>query len=800
MKKNLFMIRSILASIAMYSIVFYSLGQAAIALPQANLADKKPAQAANCSSCSLSSGNPLDRLATLGYQSQNNPLLPIKHSLFKGFPIGFVSSATGELSFAMTDIAFKDNPLLLFQRAYDSSRVEDSGLGRGWSFAFNDSITLNDDNAILTTSTGDKFAYRRADAKNYVLQTPEAADVPAFEKENGNTISAKNGDITKTYKRAGNIYYLSEINAPAGWEVSIKRNSNGKIINISSISGEINLNWSNGNNAKLLSVTDSASRRISFEQSNGQLQSQTTATGGEWRYEYTNGRLSRAVDPANRIALRAKYDAAGRAVESGDAVGTNRIAYELNAGNVSTVTTVTDSLNYTRTFRQNKLGMPTTVTDKEGTLLNLLYNEANRAVQMTDANGATTFFNFDAEQRLTRQLSPNGDEKTFEYNKNGKLAATTDNGERTEIVYDEANLTESRTRRNGKNVKSIFNRRGQEIHSKVENGLGLDSEYDEKGRETAYIYSDIGRFEKGFDAAGRKVSEKLPSGLTYNYEYDANNKVTRKSDNRGNGFRTEYDASGALTKFVKKNGAWSQIIRDEAGRIVEMRNSHGKSRRYAYDERGALTEYFGADGRQFQFQYDSRGTLQNVIKAQNANLIRRRDQPDNIFGIKKANKNSLLQIKNIGYKTSFAGSKVNLSSAGSTEEFCMFGDDDFSFTDFGTDLVFGIDLQSDPFSSCNDPFAGMWGFEGGGSSGQPETCEQCRQRNKTACDDDANSNLRRVFAVGAAIILGCVWTGPGELVCGLVSILLGIVGGGEVAYAHRACYGRVDNSCPICTQ
>lgn len=359
------MIRSITNVLTSCLIVILSIGQAAFALSPINSIDKKPVRGASCPTCSATSSNPFDRLATLGKRIQNNPFLPLKHSLFKGLPINFVSSSTGELSLAVTDLAFGDNPLLLFQRTYNSSRNEDSGLGRGWSFAFNDSITFSGDTAVLTNAAGDKFVYHRTDEKNYILQTPEPADIQSFQKENGDTISANNGDVTKIYKRLGSTFYLSEINAPNGWEVSIKRASGGKITNISSISGQITFNWSNGNNPQLLAVTDSAGRRISFGQSNGLLQSSTTAIGGVWKYEYANGRLSRAVDPTNRVALLAKYDASGRVSGFGDSVGMNNLAYKLNANNISTITTVTDSLNYTRAFQQNGSGITTLVTDQK---------------------------------------------------------------------------------------------------------------------------------------------------------------------------------------------------------------------------------------------------------------------------------------------------------------------------------------------------------------------------------------------------------------------------------------------------
>lgn len=650
----------------MYSIVFFSIGQIAFALPQVNSGDDNRAEAKSCSTCSTASANPLDRLATLGRQTQNIELLPIERSQVKGSPIEYVSSSTGELAFAQTDLAFKDNPLLLFQRNYVSSRTEDFGLGRGWSFAFNDSIALNDNNAVLTSSTGDNFTYRRAEAKHYVLQTADSTDVKEFNVENGSTISAKNGDVTKVYKRTSGDYYLSQITVPGGFEVTINRNGNDKIRSISSVSGEINFDWSTGNIAKLLAVTDNTGRRISFGQSNNSLQNVTNVTGGKWQYDYAGGKISNVTDPANRIILRAKFDANGRAIEIGDAVGLNRLAYETNANNISTHTTFTDSLNYARVFQHTERGILTNVRDAKGTLLSIQYNESNQPIQLMDVNGATAAFEYDAQKRLTRQVAADGSEKVFEYAANGKLKAAIENGERTEIIYDnDGNLAERRSRRNGKNVRSTFNRRGQEVRLEVENGLVLDFEYDNKGRETAYVYSDTGRFEKTFDAAGRKKSEKMPSGFTHNYEYDANNQLVHQSDNRGRSGRVERDASGNLTKIINQNTE-VQIFRDEAGRIVQLTNSRGQSRRYAYNSRGALTRFIGADGRDLRFQYNERGEMQSVVNAQNANFIYQRNQPFNFAKIQQnTSPKNFWQIQKISYANT---SKNSMGDA------CAFGD------------------------------------------------------------------------------------------------------------------------------
>lgn len=778
------MFRNILASIAIYSIVFFSFGQIAFALPQVKLTKNNNAEVKSCPTCSAAdaAANPLDKLATLGRRTQNIELLPIARSQTKGLPIEYVSSSTGEVSFAQTDLAFADNPLMLFQRTYLSSRNEDIGLGRGWSFAFNDSIALNKDGAVLTNSAGDNFTYRRAEAKHYVLQPSDSTDVKEFNVENGNTISAKNGGVTRIYKRTSDDYELSRIIAPNGFEVAVNRNSNGRIRSISGIGGEINLDWSSGgNNAKLLAVSDNTGRRISFGQANGALQNATTATGGKWQYQYAGGKISNIINAANRIALRAKYDASGQVSEVGDAVGLNHFAYETNANNISTRTVFTDSFGYARLYQHNERGILTNVSDAEGTLLSIQYNEANQPVQATDVSGTATF-EYDAQRRLTRQVLPNGDEKTFEYNAGGKLKATTSNGERTEIVYDEANLTESRIRKNGKNAKSTFNNRGQEIHLQIENGVAVDFEYDGKGHQTAYVYSDIGRFEKTFDAAGRKTSEKMPSGLVHNYEYNAGNQLVRQTDNRGRSARVERDASGNITKIINSDTDSIQIFRDEAGRIVQLTNSRGQSRRYVYNSRGSLIRFIGADGRDLRFQYSERGEMQSIVNAETDGLIYQRKGRGNLAKLQQStSRKNIWRIQKINYISSFTNAAV--------EQSCAFGD---AF-DMGAglwaadnwfnwgDSVFAVDLSG---SSCLDPFGSMGG--GGG-----ESCSYCKTRERNNCQTEYRTTLsNNTLALGAGTIT-CIGLAAATLLIG--GVLCQVVASGTVVIANENAANVRDN-------
>lgn len=421
---------------------------------------------------------------------------------------------------------------------------------------------------------------------------------------------------------------------------------------------------------------------------------------------------------------------------------------------------------------------------------------------MTDASGATSSFGYDSEQRLTRQLLPNGDEKTFEYNENGKISATTENGERTEIVQgnEAGNQTESRNHKNGKNVKSVFNKRAQETHLQVEGGVTVDNEYDAKGRQTASVYSDSGRIERNFDAAGRKTSEKLSSGFIHNYEYNAKNQLVRQSNSRGHSMRVDRDAGGNIIKFTNQDNNWVQVIRDDAGRIVQLKNSRGQSRSYKYNSRGALTGFVGADGRDLQFQYNERGELLDIANAQNGRLIYQRNPLNNLAKILP--QGNLWQMQKISYASSFT-KKADLNA-------CAFGDGFDSFND-GWDY-WDAEFEADSGGGCSDPFGGGSSYGGGDFGG--ETCEQCISRQHRIDDDHYDNCLARYVlpAAGAGAYGGgkagveigtYIEPGYGTVIGGVVGGALGGIGGAGSAYlacnfTRDAEYeGAIDN-CPIC--
>jgi hypothetical protein len=99
------------------------------------LADRKPS-CLTCSAARDAHSSPGD-LTTLGRRTQPLPLKPVQRSVFEGLRVNYVSAATGDLAFAVTDLELGGALPVLFRRVYDGARRgEDAGLGAGRSFAF----------------------------------------------------------------------------------------------------------------------------------------------------------------------------------------------------------------------------------------------------------------------------------------------------------------------------------------------------------------------------------------------------------------------------------------------------------------------------------------------------------------------------------------------------------------------------------------------------------------------------------------------------------------------------------------
>lgn len=221
----------------------------------------------------------------------------------------------------------------MFQRTYASDHQEDAGLGRGWSFTFNDFITMDGDRATLTTADGNTVAFHRdGESNRFRLDVEQPTTHANFEITDDETLIETQGDTTRTYVRRGDAFHLARVQVGNLLGITINHNARGLVTRIANdTGGTLRLDWSNAANPRLLSVTDHADRQVTFQQTGNLLDRVTDPAGAVWSYDYKDERLIRAVDPVKRVLLRTRYDASGHVVETGDAVGITRFDYEFAA-------------------------------------------------------------------------------------------------------------------------------------------------------------------------------------------------------------------------------------------------------------------------------------------------------------------------------------------------------------------------------------------------------------------------------------------------------------------------------------
>jgi YD repeat-containing protein len=770
-------------------------------LPHANLASgativpvKQKPSCLSCSAARDAHSSP-DNLTTLGRRTQPLPLKPVQRSVFEGLRVNLVSTATGDLAFTVTDLELGGVMPILFQRVYDSDRRdEDTGLGAGWSFVFDDRIRIDGDSAMLTTGTGARLAFRRdRQSQRFTLGEDEPGAHQSFDLTSDGTISEQAAGLTRTYKKIGAAYHLTRIADPNSNSINLAFNSRGNVASITNGSATIALEWSDTKESRLLSVSDNAGRRVAFKQDGQRLRAVTDPAGAQWTYNYAADRLTEAADPLGRILLRALYDKAGRAVESGDAAGAYSFNYSSTDMVVSPRTVVTDPAGAKTVFAHTSKGALSEASDEEGRLALVEYNSSNYPMRAIDATGNESRFAYDAQKRLLRQTSSDGAEKTYVYDEQGHLISTTDGLERTDYLLDaRGNTMSARSNDPAQSYDVVRDARGRTTSINSKAGRTVKLEYDAGGNETVIAYSDAGRFERSFDAAGHKVSERLPGGFITHYKYDARGNILEQSNDNGRSLQVERDASGAITGLVSGGGSFVRAERDAAGRIVALTNSSGKVRRFAYDARGSLVSYTDARGKHTNFSYDHRGRLRSVADSEGVSLRLDYDRAGKLLAVR-----SIAPAKDA---TQFLRASFSpISSFTRTlaqDEFCLFGggdgwfDGDTFYSDFGMNCM-------DPFGELGDTFGGDGIF-----NADPNGCNDCKDRHKKMCDNEWRAKYVRTIGVDAVATAGCavITVGVGAIFCAGAGLLVGSLEVVAINSEYDNCLLRIPDDCRLsCT-
>ncbi|MEC4271962.1 DNRLRE domain-containing protein, partial [Adlercreutzia sp. R25] len=496
-----------------------------------------------------------------------------------------------------------------------------SAFGRNWSFAWEESLGLQANGAVVY-SAGDgktfwfdadgkggfkahaeehltlkKIAYKSGSATRYRWEiTDSQGAVRRFDCYGRLTeVADDSGAVTKISRdSAGRI---TAITAPSGTRFSVTCNSQGLITAIG-LPGGSKLGYSYDNAGNLTGFTDAAGRKTRYEYDSagrmtawydanghrvvantydgaGRVVKQIDLAGRASTLAYGSG-LTRATDAAGRTTVH-RYDSRGRttAIEYPDGSKAVR-TYGAN----NTLASDEDG-----TYTYDALGNMTSATSPDGHVTRMTWDAKSRMTSQTDPDGATTRWAYDGRGNVISEASPSTGKTTYTYDSlNRRTSATDADGVRESYTWSGANLTSVSTAAGV--TRFAYDAMGRKVSETGPDGACRTWVYDVAGRLVGEQDAEGGYTTYRLDAMGFLLSTSDAAGNTTSFSYDGAYNITAMTDPAGGVTRYGYDAAGNLVSQTDPNGAVAKYVYDKRDRRIAKTDALGHTTRYAFDERG----------------------------------------------------------------------------------------------------------------------------------------------------------------------------------------------------------------------
>ncbi len=501
-----------------------------------------------------------------------------------------------------------------------------SSFGRNWSFAWDESLGLQENGAAVYSVGDGKTYWFDPDGKGGFKRHGEAG--LALKK-----IAYKEGSATRyrweivdddgTVRRFDKWGRLTEIQDAGGSITRIGRDANGHIASLADRTGTSYAVTCNAQGL-ITAVSLPGGARLAYGyDAGGNLTSFTDAGGRAVRYEY---------DGAGRMT--AWYDQNGRRVVANTYDGANRVTRQVDlAGNVNTLsygsgyTRATDAAGRTTVHRYDDRGRTTSIEYPDGrkvarvygannTLISdengtYAYDAAGNLVQSTSPDGHVTRYTYDGKNHVTSRTDPDGATTRYTYDGAGNLLSETSPATgTTAYTYDFANRCTSKTDADG--VRETYAWTGAKL-MRVETAAGT----------TRYAY----------DAMGRKVSETDPAGHGRTWAYDAAGHLVGERDGAGGSRSYRLDGLGLVKAITDERGYTTSFTYDGAYRIATMTDPAGGVTRYGYDKAGNLVRQVEPGGAVATYAYDARDRMVSETDALGHTTRYAYDERDNVIRV-----------------------------------------------------------------------------------------------------------------------------------------------------------------------
>jgi uncharacterized protein (TIGR02594 family) len=524
--------------------------------------------------------------------------------------------ASGKLFYHSGDVRLSSPiPLELGRDYIGDNRV--GIFGRGWEFIYEPRLSKSDPSTLTLTFTDDRtFRFRESDSG--FLDTDDLGakltqlDPQTFVLEYFNDMHTEryeNGNLSELKDRNGNVLF-------------IMRNSNGKIVKISS--SDVSLSFEYNHEGYVSRVRDHTFRVWSYAYDSAQeplknkhhnLTHVTDPMGGVQHYIYQENApyfLERIIDASGVTILFVTYDSTGRVesyLQSGERFSyryeTNRVIKTEKVNGEVRDTTLGDKTFY----GIDNFGAIRAITYPDGSSTKEVYE--NNTSSVIDAGGNTFVSEFDARGRKIRE----------------QQIDTSLLNPKTLYTYEGNCPYESTEEKNGKLTTHTYDVRYNRLSTTYSDGKELSYTYDDRGNQISYTDTEGVTTEYAYNANNQhiRISDAL-GGITQ-YVYDDVGNITTIIDPEERITQFEYDKLSRRIAFIENDKTATHLYYDNAGRLSTIRDPQGNMTRYAYDsegflsrmlnpadqirtfshERGRLTAITREDGQTYRFGYDKKG-------------------------------------------------------------------------------------------------------------------------------------------------------------------------------------------------
>ncbi|MFG3613417.1 DNRLRE domain-containing protein [Rummeliibacillus stabekisii] len=538
-----------------------------------------------------------------------------------------VNVTTGNMVLQFTDDALNTRGILGygFTRTYNSRATFTSALGKGWTFAGNEALSIQANGDVNYVDVDGTLHIFKKDGEQFT--SPDGLYAKLIQVDDSTFTLTDKNQLVQTFKigKKSNNYYISSYKNANENQIDFIRNEEDQLITVLE---------KNGTKSEIsISYVDKKISKVQFEdhwtkyEYKGDLlvhtitgSDKTSSTITE-NYAYDNGQLTKYEDGKKNQTLfsyskneltifdqQAKEDPEDISV-------TNTYQFNEEENEFNSIVTEGSKTIYKRD-QKNNLYTVIEIVNSDGTISKQKYDDKYNLTESVNENGVTTHYKYDENGNLKEQTSTDGT-ITNEYNSHNQLTKSVDvTGEVTINLFEGPNLKSSTI---GDETTSyeydIYGRTTKTIYS---NGTNEETKYDDDENKVTITDTKNNSVTTKYDSFGRKIVYIDGDGRTTSYEYDPIQLDVITAVINGNNQRTEYhyDSNGNLKTVKDALGQVKQYdynLNDQIIKTIMPKTKNNNMEfNYDYNSNGDFKLETLPSGIKKHYEYTVMGDLETV--------------------------------------------------------------------------------------------------------------------------------------------------------------------------------------------